>query len=109
MKGTKARIGDEDGPLLRVKVPIRERWAGLCHQLFNTRSLKLDPTIIDLWAPQPLKLSLQDESSVDEMSRAYKAMSSLKAVRPGGLPAELLKIDHLASLSVFTTSLSMFG
>ena len=36
----------------------------------NTKSLKLDPTIIDLLLPRPLKLSLYDEPYVDEMTEA---------------------------------------
>ena len=52
LKGTKARskqfIRDEDGTPLREKVRIRERWSEFCHKLRNTKSLKLDPTIIDL-------------------------------------------------------------
>ena len=62
LEGIKARseqfVRDEDATLLRDKVRIRERWAGFCHQLLNTKSLKLDPTIIDLLASRPLKLSL---------------------------------------------------
>ena len=59
LEGTKAGseqfIRDEDGTLLRDKVPIRERWAGFCHKPLNTTSLKLDLLIIDLLPSRPVK------------------------------------------------------
>ena len=64
LEETKARgeqfIRDEDGSLLRDKVRIRERWPGFCHKSLNTKSLKFDPTIIDLLPPRLPKLSLED-------------------------------------------------
>ena len=54
LEGTKARseqfLRDEDGTLLREEVRIRERWSGFYHKILNTKSLKLDPTVIDLFA-----------------------------------------------------------
>lgn len=98
LEGKKARseqfIRDEDGTLLRDKVQIRERWMRAFHKLLNTKSLKLDPTIIDPLPPRPLEQSLGDEPSVDEMMGAVKTMPNWKAVGPDDLPAELLKIDH---------------
>ena len=67
----------------------------------NTKSLKLDATIIDLVPPRPPKLSLEDEPSMDEMTEALRGKSNLKAVGPDGLPAELLKIDHPAFAQCF--------
>ena len=103
LEDTKARsaeiIRDEDGTLLRDKVRIRERWARFCQNLLNTKSLKLDPTII--LPPRPPKLSLEDEPSMDEMTEALKGMSNWKAVGPDGLPVELLKIDHPAFAQCF--------
>ena len=78
LEGANARseqfFRDEDGTLLRDKVRIREQWPGFYyyHNLLNTKSLKLDPTVIDLLPPRPLKLSLGDESSMDEMTEALK-------------------------------------
>ena len=62
--------------LLRDKVRIRERWSVVYNKLLNTTSQKLDPTIIDLLPPRPLKLSLGDEPSTiwtkrPKHSRAY--------------------------------------
>ena len=64
---------------------------GVLLQLFNTKSVKLVPTIIDLMPPRPLKLSLGDEPSIEEMTEALKGMPNRKAVGPDGLPAELPK------------------
>ena len=72
-------IGDEYGTLLRDKVRIRERWVRFFHKLLNTISLKLDPTIIKLFPPRPLELSLGDELSMDEMTEVIKGMPNWKA------------------------------
>ena len=52
LDGRKARseqfIMDEDGTLLKDKVRILERWAGYFGTLLNTKSPKLDPTILSL-------------------------------------------------------------
>ena len=63
------------------------------HEL-NTKSIKLDPTIIDLLQPRPLQLSLGDEPSMDDMTEVIKGVPNWKAGGPDGLPAELLKLDH---------------
>ena len=89
-------IRDEDGSLLRDKVRIREQWAGCCHKPLNTKSLKLDPTIMDLLPPRPPKLSLEGDPSMDEVTEDLKRMPLWKAVAPDDLPAELLKNDHSA-------------
>ncbi|MEP5376703.1 MAG: hypothetical protein ABJQ14_13080 [Hyphomicrobiales bacterium] len=98
LEGTRARseqlVRDEDGTLLRDKVRIREGWAGFYHKLLNTKSLKLDPTIIDLLPPRPLHVSLGDGPSMDEMTE----ISNWKALGQDRLPAKLIKLDH----SVFT-------
>ena len=111
-EGTKARseqnIRDEDGTLLRDKVRIRERWSRFYDKLGNTKSLKLDPTIIDLLPPRPLKLSLEDEPSMNEMTEALKGMPNWKPVGPDGLPSELLSRPPRIRSVLFTTSLSTF-
>ena len=43
---------------------------------------KLDPTIIDLLPPRPLKLSLGDETTTDDRTEALQGMSNWKAVGP---------------------------
>ena len=62
--------------------------------LLYTKSLKLDPTIVDLMPQRLLQLSLGDELSRDEMMEVIKGMPNWKAIGPDGLPAELLKLDH---------------
>ena len=80
---TKARseqfIRDEDVTLLREMVRIRERWAGFCHKLLIAKSLKLDPTLIDLSPPRTPTLSLEDEASMDEMTEALQGMSNCES------------------------------
>ena len=56
-----------------IRVRIRERRARFYHTLLNTKSLKLDPTIIDLLPPRPLELALGDEPSTDEITEVVKA------------------------------------
>ena len=90
LEGTKARSEqfnrDEDGTLLRDKVRIRERRRGFYHKLSNTKSLKLDRTIIDLMPPRPLKLSLGNEPSMDEMTEDVKLESIRARWSPGRTP-----------------------
>ena len=94
-------IRDEDGTFLRDKVRPCERWLGFCDKPLITKLVKLDPTIIDLLSPRPLKLSLEDEPSMDEMAGALKGMPNWKAVGPDGLPGELLKTEHSAFAQCF--------
>ena len=105
LEGTKAIseqfIRDEGGTLLRDNVQIRERWSGLYHKRLNSNSLKFDLTIFDPLPTRPLKLSLGDEPSMDEMTEALQGMPHWKGVGPDGLPAELLKIDHPAFAQCF--------
>ena len=51
--------------------------------------------------PRPLKLSLGDEPSLDEMTAAPKGMPYWKAIRPDDLPPELQNIDHPAFAQCF--------
>ena len=94
-------IRDEDCTLLRDKVRIRERWSGFYHKPLNTKSQKLDPTIIDPLPPLSLKLSLRHGPSVDELTEAPKGMSNWKGVGSDGLPVELPKTDHPAFTQFF--------
>lgn len=50
------------------KVRIRERWMRVFHKLLNTKLLKLDPAVIDLFPSRPLELSLGDEPPLNEMT-----------------------------------------
>ena len=60
----------------------------------NTKSLKLGPTIIELFLPRPLELSLGDELSMNEMMEVIKGMPNWKVVEPDDLTAEFLKLDN---------------
>ena len=71
------------------------------HKFLNTKSLKLDLTIIDLLPSRPLKPSLGNEPFMDEMTDSLKGMLNWNAVRPDGLLAKLLKIDHPAFAQCF--------
>ena len=75
-------------------------------KLLTSKSLELDPKIIDLLPPRLLELSLRDEPSMDEMTEALKGVSDWKVVGPDGLPAELLKIDHPAFAQCFRNILA---
>ena len=118
LEGEKARIErfirDVKGTLLRDRMRIRERWARFYHTFWNTKSLTLSPTIIDLLPPRPLEESLRDEPSMDEMTDVIKGMSNWKAVGPDGVPSELPILDHPEfvqypnSSSASTASLPMY-
>ena len=87
--------------MLQHKVRIRELWAGFYDKLLNTKPLTPDPTITDLLPPRPLKVSLGDKPSMNEMVEALKGIPNREAVRPDGLPVELLKTDHPAFAQCF--------
>ena len=52
----------------------------------------LDPDIPKRLPQQPLASALGIEPTEEEIATAMKAMANNKAVRPDGLPAELLKL-----------------
>ena len=87
-------ISNEDDTLFREIVSIRERWGRFHHTLLNTKPHKLDPTMIDVLPPRPLKAPLGDEPSMDEMTEVIKILPNWKAVRPDRLPAQPLKLDN---------------
>ena len=101
LEGRKARseqfIRNEDGTLLLLdKVRIRDLYSFRVPPVLDTKSLNLDPTIIDLLPRRPLKLLLGEGSFMDEMTEALEGMLKWNAVGPDGLPAELLNPDHPA-------------
>ena len=86
-------VRDEGERLLRDKGCIRERWVRLFRSLLNSKSDMLDPDIPKR-PPQHLVVSaLGIEPTEEEIATATKAMPNAKAVGPGGLPAELLKLE----------------
>ena len=94
-------IRDENGTLLRDEVRSRERWSGFHHKRLNTKSLKLDPTIIDLYSSRPLTLYLGDEPFVDEMTESPQGMSNWNAVGPDGLLVGVLNIARAVFAQCF--------
>lgn len=68
------------------------------HILLNTKSLKLDPSIIAVKPPRRLGLSLGGEAqpSMDEIKKVIKGMAHWKAVGSDGLPAGMLELDDAA-------------
>ena len=85
-------IRGEEGRLLRDFGFIRERWVRWFHKLLNAKSPTLDPTITDelkVWSPCS---PLDDVPSRYEVEEAIRAMANSKAIGPGGLPVELLKV-----------------
>ena len=85
-------INDEKGRLLRDNVLIRERWVRWFHKLPNTKSPTLGPSIVDELKQWPPCRPLDDVPSRYEVEEAIRALANRKAVGPGGLPAELLKV-----------------
>ena len=92
MEGTRVKeeqyIRDEDGILLRNQGEIRSRWVWFFNTLLNTKSPKLDPTILERFPARPVALSLGDEPMMIEMTEAIRIMANEKAVGPDSLPAE---------------------
>ena len=101
MKGTAREGGEkaiseqfvrgEDGTLLRDKMRIRAIWAEFCCKSLNTRSLTLDPTIIELYSTNR---RLHCRSEMYPLLVVTKVMLNWKVAWPDSLPAELLKHDH---------------
>ena len=71
---------------------IRERWARFFRLLPNSKSDMLDPDIPKRLPQQPIASALAIEPTEEEIATAMKAIANAKAVRPDGLPAELLKL-----------------
>ena len=96
LKGTKKVeskcVRDEEGRLLSDKGRIRERWARLFRSLLNFKSDMLDPDIPKRLPQHPVASALGVEPTEEEITTAMKATANAKAVEPGGLPAELLKL-----------------
>ena len=85
-------IRDEGGRLLRDKGRIRERWVRFFHSLLNAKSDMLDSNIPKRLPQHLVASALGIEPKEEEITTAMKAMANAKAMGPGGLPAELLKL-----------------
>ena len=85
-------IKDEEGRLLRDSALIRERWVRWFHKLFNIKPPTLDPSIVDEIKQWPPCRPVDDVPSRYEVAGAIRVLANQKAVGPGGLPTELLKV-----------------
>ena len=85
-------IRDEEGRFLRDIGLIRERWVRWFHELLNTKSPALDPTITDELKVCPPCSPLDDDPSRYEVEEAIRVMANRKAVGPDGLPVEFMKV-----------------
>ena len=74
--------------------------------LLNTKSLRLDPTVIELLPPRSRELSLEHERSTDEMKEEIKRTPNWKAVGADALQDELQNSITPNSSSPFTAFLS---
>ena len=85
-------VRDEEGRLLRDKGRIRERWVRFFLSLLNSKSDMLDPDIPKRLPQHSVASALGIEPTEEEITSAMQAMANAKAVGPGGLPAELVKL-----------------
>ena len=85
-------VRDEERKLLREKGRIRERWVRFFRSLLNSKSDMLDTDIPKRLPQHPVASALGIELTEGEIATAMEAMANAKAVRPDGLPAELLKL-----------------
>ena len=83
---------DEEGTLLRDKGRILERWVRFFRSLLNSKPDMLDADILKRLPQHPVASALGIEPTEEKIATAMKAMANAKAVRPDGLPAELLKL-----------------
>ena len=87
---------DESGVLLRKKADILQRWARFFSTLFNIKSPKLNPAIVQKATQRPARADSQRLSSAPTMDETRQAMCTRhNGKAPGGddIMAELLKID----------------
>ena len=92
-KGDSQCIRDEEGRLLRDKGRIRARWVRFFRSVLNSKSDMLDADIPKRLPQHPVASALGIEPTEEDIATAMKAMANAKAVGPGGLPAELLKLE----------------
>ena len=85
-------VRDEEGRLLRDKGRIRERWVRFFRSLLNAKTDTLDLDIPKRLPQQPVGSALGIEPTEEEIAGAMKAAVTAKALRPDGLPGELLKL-----------------
>ena len=88
--------------MLRDKAEILQRWARFFGTLLNTKSPKLNPTIIEEAQQRPAapttrhSVPLGSAPTLEETRREIRGMHNWKAPSPDSLVAELLKIDEPA-------------
>lgn len=93
---------DKNCVLLRDKREIRDRWGKLFPILLNTKSPKLDPTMVEQFpVVRPVELSLVGALPIIEMKEAIQSMGKEKAAGSDSPPVELLKLDNSNTLRHF--------
>ncbi|CAB1111482.1 unnamed protein product [Ectocarpus sp. CCAP 1310/34] len=89
---TSQNIKDEDGKVLRNPTFIPQLWARWFHKLLNTKSPIIDLHAADKVKRWPTCVPLDDIPSLLEVEEAVREIANRKAVGPGDLPAELIKL-----------------
>ena len=100
--GGQQYVKDENGVLLRDKGEILLRWARFFSNLFNTKSHKLNPAVIEDLQQRPAapttgdSVPLASAPTLEETRRAIRGMHNWKAPGPDSLVVGLLKVDKPA-------------
>ena len=76
------------------KVRIGERWAGFFYKLLNTKNDEARSHRSRFIPPRPLALPFGDQPTMSEMTETFRGLPKWNVVKPGCLPAKLMKLDH---------------
>ena len=87
-----AYVKDNNGVLLRDVELIRERWVRWFHTLLNARSPRLNPNIAEGLDQWPKNMPLGVQPTMQELTDAIRSLANGKAIGPGGVSIELIKI-----------------
>ncbi|CAM9165766.1 unnamed protein product [Ascophyllum nodosum] len=98
-------VRDEEGRLLRNKGRIRERRVRFFRSPLNEKFDTFDPDIPKRLPQKLVASALGIEPTEEEVATAIKEIAISKALGPGGLPIEMLKLgfqqDELHRLITF--------
>lgn len=84
-------LKSEDGTtVLKTNKEVNARWREHFEGLFNQETT-YNANVINLITQQPIKQSLCDTPTLDEVKKAILRMKSNKAAGPDGIPAEIYK------------------
>lgn len=95
--------------MLWNKGETHSQWVISLNILLNTKSLKLDPTIIEQFSARPVAISLCNAPNIIKMGGAVRNMAIDKVVGLNSLPIELLKIEDPVFLQHSVASFSPGG